>query len=97
MTAPHAALELQNIYLRAAQHVLFEDFSLRLERDEIVTLMGPSGCGKSTLLAYLCGTLPASIQARGSVRLGSRELTALPPEQRRLGILFQDDLLFPHL
>ena len=59
--------------------------------------MGPSGCGKSTLLAYLCGTLPASIQARGSVRLGSRELTALPPEQRRLGILFQDDLLFPHL
>ena len=91
------ALELHAVYISAADHVLFQDFSLRVERGEIVTLMGPSGCGKSTLLAYLCGTLPAGFQARGRVHLDGRELTGLAPEQRRIGILFQDDLLFPHL
>jgi putative thiamine transport system ATP-binding protein len=63
----------------------------------VTTLMGPSGCGKSSLLSYLCGTLEPAFEASGRVRLDGVAIDALPPEQRRLGILFQDDLLFPHL
>lgn len=64
---------------------------------EVLTVMGPSGVGKSTLLAYLTGTLPSGFTATGEVRLRGADLTGLPPHRRRLGILFQDDLLFPHL
>ncbi len=62
-----------------------------------MTLMGPSGSGKSTLLNSLCGTLDPIFRAAGRVFLGEREIGNLPPERRRIGILFQDDLLFPHL
>jgi len=92
-----SALELQAVCLSTPEQILLQDFSLQVERGEIVTLMGPSGCGKSTLLAYLCGTLPAAIDAHGEVWLVNTKLNGLPPEQRRIGILFQDDLLFPHL
>ena len=63
----------------------------------VVTLMGPSGSGKSTLLSFLTGALPAGFAARGRVRLDGTDITDLPAHRRRLGILFQDDLLFPHL
>ena len=63
----------------------------------VMTVMGPSGSGKSSLLAYLAGTLAPAFAAKGDVRLDGVSLAGLPPEKRRLGILFQDDLLFPHL
>ena len=59
--------------------------------------MGPSGCGKSTLLNYIAGMLPGIFEAGGRVSVGAVDLTPLPPERRGVGILFQDDLLFPHL
>jgi putative thiamine transport system ATP-binding protein len=59
--------------------------------------MGPSGCGKSTLLDFIAGNLQPGIETSGEVRLDGRPLGGLPPERRRIGILFQDDLLFPHL
>ena len=58
--------------------------------------MGPSGSGKSSLLAGWPACWRA-VSARGRLRLDGRELQALPIEQRRIGLLFQDDLLFPHL
>ncbi|HET8789985.1 MAG TPA: ATP-binding cassette domain-containing protein [Modicisalibacter sp.] len=64
---------------------------------EVLTVMGPSGVGKSTLLAYIAGFLSPAFTASGNVRLGERELTRLPAEARRVGLLFQDPLLFPHL
>lgn len=64
---------------------------------EILTVMGPSGSGKSTLLAFIGGTLNAAFTASGSVLLNGRDITGLPPEKRHIGVLFQDDLLFPHL
>jgi putative thiamine transport system ATP-binding protein len=64
---------------------------------EIVTLMGPSGSGKSTLLAFIGGFLESAFTAEGEVLIGQQTITRLPPDQRRVGILFQDDLLFPHL
>lgn len=63
----------------------------------VLSVMGPSGVGKSTLLAYLTGTLARDFQASGTVLLDGRDITDTPAHQRRIGILFQDDLLFPHL
>lgn len=60
-------------------------------------LMGPSGSGKSSLLNWLIGALPRAFSARGRVLLDGVEIGHLPTRERRLGILFQDDLLFPHL
>ncbi|MBM9593644.1 ATP-binding cassette domain-containing protein [Roseitranquillus sediminis] len=64
---------------------------------EVLSVMGPSGSGKSTLLAAIVGVLPPEFRLEGRVLLDGRDLTALPPERRHVGILFQDDLLFPHL
>jgi putative thiamine transport system ATP-binding protein len=65
---------------------------------ETLTVMGPSGSGKSTLLAFLCGTLDRrAFAAEGRVLLDGEDVTGLPPERRRVGILFQEALLFPHL
>ena len=61
------------------------------------TIMGPSGSGKSSLLAFLCGMLPPAFTAEGRVLVDGEDLAPLPAERRRIGILFQDDLLFPHL
>jgi putative thiamine transport system ATP-binding protein len=63
----------------------------------VLTVMGPSGSGKSTLLAYVGGFLDPSFQAGGRVWIDGRDVTDLPAEERRAGILFQDPLLFPHM
>ena len=64
---------------------------------ETLTVMGPSGIGKSTLLAFVAGFLGADFRAAGRIVLNGRDVTRLPPEQRRIGLLFQDALLLPHL
>lgn len=90
-------LELQNVTLALTDGPLFAPLMLTVRSGEAATVMGPSGCGKSSLLAHICGTLPPVFVAGGEVRLGGTPLNGLPPEQRHIGILFQDDLLFPHL
>lgn len=64
---------------------------------QVLTVMGPSGSGKSTLLAAITGTLAPVFGLSGRIRLDGRDITHLPTEARRVGILFQDELLFPHL
>ncbi|MCB6177514.1 ATP-binding cassette domain-containing protein [Rhodobacter sp. Har01] len=64
---------------------------------EVLTVMGPSGSGKSTLLAAIIGSLDPAFTCRGRIWLDGRDVTALPTRERRIGILFQDALLFPHL
>lgn len=71
--------------------------SLTAAPGEITTLMGSSGSGKSSTLAAVTGTLPEGLSATGDILLGTQNLAALPAWKRRIGILFQDDLLFPHL
>ena len=64
---------------------------------EWLCLMGSSGVGKSTLINYLCADLQPPFQGSGKVLLNGRNLKDFPPWQRRLGVIYQDDLLFPHL
>jgi len=96
-TGVSKGLTLRKVQLSLDGHPLFRPLDLEVLPGHVVTLMGPSGCGKSSLLAFLCGTLQRSFQASGSVLLDGRAVTDLPPERRHMGILFQDDLLFPHL
>lgn len=63
----------------------------------VLTVMGPSGIGKSTLLAFVTGTLAPAFRATGRVVLDGTDITDAAPHNRHVGILFQDDLLFPHL
>jgi putative thiamine transport system ATP-binding protein len=59
--------------------------------------MGESGSGKSSLLSAVCGTLPEGLVFEGEISLQGRRIEQLPTEQRRVGLLFQDDLLFAHM
>lgn len=91
------SLRLRQVSLSIGPRRLVSGLSADIAPGECLTVMGPSGCGKSSLLAWISGTLDAAFTATGHVMLGERLLDALPPERRGLGILFQDDLLFPHL
>lgn len=92
-----STLELREVTILRAGEPLFTPLSLAIEAGRPTTIMGPSGAGKSSLLAWLTGMLPAELQGSGDVLLDGRSLLALPPNRRGLGILFQDDLLFPHM
>ena len=89
-------LHLEGVRISRNGQVLV-DISGRIEPGDILTVMGPSGSGKSTLLAYIIGTLDPGFEAEGRVLLNGVDVTALAPEDRHIGILFQDELLFPHL
>lgn len=91
-------LRLENLSInRNSGERLFSDFNLEIKHGEIATLMGPSGCGKSTLLGLIAGHLSEDFSFSGKVNLEGIDVTSKPPHQRQVGILFQDDLLFPHL
>jgi putative thiamine transport system ATP-binding protein len=83
--------------LRSPAQVLVRDLQLEVPVGAVHTVMGPSGCGKSSLLACICGTLPEALQFEGAVVLHGRRVDRLPTRLRRVGILFQDDLLFAHM
>lgn len=93
----NGALELLEVSLSLDGETLFAPLTIAVAPGEAVTLMGPSGCGKSSLLAYICGTLEPVFVPEGVIHLSGDDLGPLPPEDRHIGILFQDDLLFPHL
>lgn len=98
MTQQNAgALALEEVTLSLNGTRLFSPLSITVPSGAATTVMGPSGCGKSSLLAYICGTLEPDFDTAGTVSLANEDLAPLPPERRRIGILFQDDLLFPHL
>ncbi|HXG28443.1 MAG TPA: ABC transporter ATP-binding protein, partial [Nevskiales bacterium] len=74
--------------------VALDSITLDIEAGEFVSLLGPSGSGKTTLLGILGGfVLPSS----GSVWIGDRDITYVPPHKRDIGIVFQNYALFPHM
>ncbi|QCO55894.1 ATP-binding cassette domain-containing protein [Pseudorhodobacter turbinis] len=76
---------------------LFSPISVVVEPGQVGTLMGPSGIGKSTLLDAIGGHLVHGFAVSGGVSLNGRDVLDLPAEARRIGVLFQDAMLFPHL
>lgn len=90
-------LILDRVGLRLKARRLLGPVSLTVPPGRVAAVMGPSGCGKSSLLSHLCGALDPVFAAEGTVILNGRRLDGLAPEARQVGILFQDDLLFPHM
>ena len=86
-----------NIRFLKTQETLINNLTFEVKKGETITLMGASGCGKSTFLSYICGSLSANFQATGEVFLDTHSLNELEPEKRKMGILYQDPLLFPHM
>ncbi len=70
------------------------ELSLTIAEGEFVSLLGPSGCGKTTILRMVAGLVAPS---RGRILIGEEDVTALPPNRRGLGLVFQSYALFPHL
>lgn len=91
-------LKIQSIHCRYQQQTVLQDFSLEVPRQSIVSLLGPSGCGKTTALRAIAGFEPV---LEGEIWLDgqcvSRPGQTIPPEKRKLGMVFQDYTLFPHL
>ncbi len=90
-------LNITRLTLTRGATPLLADFNLTVKPGEIVTVSGASGSGKSTLLNWMIGDLDPAFNATGELWLNERRLDGLPIEQRQLGLLFQDDLLFAHL
>lgn len=90
-------LRLKDVTIALVGQTLVGGLSLAVSPAQVVTVMGPSGSGKSTLLSWICGSVDPAFAISGRVELDGEDITGLPPEARRVGILFQDDLLFPHL
>jgi putative thiamine transport system ATP-binding protein len=91
------SLVLENVSVTIAGVAIFKPLSLTIEPGEIVTMMGASGSGKTSLLSAVAGDLPSPLQGVGRIVLNGTDISQLRPELRRIGRLFQDDLLFPHL
>ncbi len=91
------SLQLDITRLSLGTTTLVQDLHLDVPPGAVHTIMGDSGSGKSSLLAAVCGTLAPVFSFEGGVTLNGRRIDALPTEQRRVGILFQDDLLFAHM
>lgn len=89
-----AELVLDGVSHRFGSTLAVDNLSLRVAPGEMVAVLGPSGCGKSTLLRIVAGLLRPR---PGRVLVDGIDVTALPPNLRRVGTVFQSYALFPHL
>jgi putative spermidine/putrescine transport system ATP-binding protein len=89
-----AFLELDKLSKTFGSHLAVDGLTLGVEKGEFVSLLGPSGCGKTTTLQMIAGFVEPS---GGSIRLEGRDLLAVKPARRGLGIVFQSYALFPHM
>ena len=89
-----AQLTIEKLTKRYGENAVVCDVSLDIPDGEFLVLLGPSGCGKTTTLRMIAGFVPPS---SGAIRLGSRDVTTLPPWHRNAGLVFQSYALFPHM
>ena len=89
-----AGVSIENVNVYFGRNHVLKDVSLEIERGEFFTFLGPSGCGKTTLLRLIAGFGSAQT---GRVRIGGNDVTALPPWERDVGMVFQSYALWPHM
>ncbi|RVT83973.1 ABC transporter ATP-binding protein [Rhodobacteraceae bacterium CCMM004] len=98
MSAPPPRLDIADLSRSYGGRKVVDGVSLSIAAGQVTCLLGPSGCGKSTTLRMVAGVEP---QDTGSIRVDGRPIadatTRLPPEDRSIGLMFQDFALFPHL
>ena len=87
-------IEIEGLVKRFGPLTVLDGCALSIDRGEVVSLLGPSGCGKTTLLRSIAGFIEPE---QGSIRIGGVEVTNTPPHRRRVGLVFQNYALFPHL
>ena len=85
-------IELAHLHVTFGEFAL-RDVSLRIGQGEYWVILGPSGCGKSVLMQTIAGFFAPE---RGQILVGGRDVTALAPERRKMGLVFQQAALFPH-
>ena len=89
-----AFLTLDRLTKHFGSHAAVDGLTLSVEKGEFVSLLGPSGCGKTTTLQMIAGFVEPS---GGAIRIEGRDLLAVKPAKRGLGIVFQSYALFPHM
>lgn len=94
LNTPLLAVEGLSKRYRTGDPLAADNVSFNLESGDILALLGPSGCGKTTTLRMIAGFEQPD---EGQLFLHGKNVTALPPQQRRIGIVFQDYALFPHM
>jgi putative spermidine/putrescine transport system ATP-binding protein len=88
------SVDVERVTHRYGAAVAVDAVSLSVRAGEVVALLGPSGCGKTTLLRIVAGFVR---QSAGEVLIDGRRIDELPPNQRNVGIVFQNYALFPHM
>ena len=89
-----ARVQLEHVTKRYDDVTAVDDMNLDIDHGEFVTLVGPSGCGKSTTMETISGL---TVPTEGTVRIGERDVTNLPPKDRGISMVFQNIALFPHM
>lgn len=87
-------LTIKNLSLDFGQQSILQSLNLTVNQNDIICLLGASGCGKTTLLKAIAGLLPV---AQGEIYLAGERLESRAVEERKIGLIFQDYALFPHL